>query len=63
MVTKRLCKLLKEIGIENSIEMTISKSKFEDEDWVILIFRDTTERDVIFKLEDNNKYKDRLLAS
>jgi CheY-like chemotaxis protein/anti-sigma regulatory factor (Ser/Thr protein kinase) len=30
---------------------------------MILIFRDTTERDVIFKLEDNNKFKDRLLAS
>jgi signal transduction histidine kinase/CheY-like chemotaxis protein len=46
-----------------SIELKISLAKFYGENCLIFICRDTTERDYVARLEDNNKYKDRLLAS
>lgn len=52
---------------ERSVELMISVAEFSDDlsdtDKIVLILRDTTQRDVIARLEDNNKYKDAVLAS
>jgi signal transduction histidine kinase/CheY-like chemotaxis protein len=56
------CKYSSE-DVKKSIELKISLAKFYGEDCMIFICRDTTERDVIANLEDNNQFKDRLLAS
>jgi len=46
-----------------SIELKISFVQHLENDYIILIFRDTTQRDLLMTLEQNNKYKDQLLAS
>ena len=38
-------------------------SVFDDEESFILILRDTTHRDIIVTLEDNNNFKDSMLSS
>ena len=48
---------------EKSIEIKISFIQQHGKDYIILILRDTTQRDLLVTLEDNNKYKDHLLAS
>ena len=48
---------------EKSIEMKISFVKHYKNDYIILIFRYTTQRDLLFTLKETNKYKDQLLAS
>jgi len=46
-----------------SIEIKISYIQQHNKEYIILIIRDTTQRDLLVTLEDNNKYKDQLLAS
>ena len=46
-----------------SIELKISYVQQYDRKNIILMLRDTTQRDLLVTLEDNNKYKDELLAS
>jgi len=46
-----------------SIEIKISYLHQYEREFIILIIRDTTQRDLLVTLEDNNKYKDQLLAS
>jgi signal transduction histidine kinase len=46
-----------------SLECKISLATFSGEDCIIFILRDTTQRDIIARLADNNEYKDNLLAS
>lgn len=55
---------------ERSVELKISianfsniSSKLPASEKIVLILRDTTQRDIIARLEDNNHYKDALLAS
>jgi len=48
---------------EKSIEIKISFIHNFDNDYIVLIFRDMTQRDLVVKLEETNKYKDQLLAS
>ena len=51
---------------ERGVEVKIAVANFSNkvsEEKIILILRDTTQRDVIARLEDNNQYKDALLAS
>jgi signal transduction histidine kinase/CheY-like chemotaxis protein len=45
------------------IELKMSLSQFGDEECMIFIFKDATQRDIITRLADNNKYKDNLLSS
>jgi len=49
--------------IEKSMEMRVSIVHQYQNDYIILIFRDTTQRDRLIALEETNKYKDHLLAS
>jgi CheY-like chemotaxis protein/nitrogen-specific signal transduction histidine kinase len=59
------CKYKKQ-GVDEkkkSLEIKISCATFHDEDCLVFIFRDTTQRDTIMRLESNNRYKDSLLAS
>ena len=46
-----------------SIEIKISFMQQYAQDFIILIIRDTTHRDLLVTLEETNKYKDQLLAS
>jgi len=46
-----------------SIEIKISYVQQYGRKYIILIIRDTTQRDLLVTLQDNNKYKDQLLAS
>jgi len=48
---------------EKSMEMRVSFVHQYENDYIILIFRDTTQRDRLIALEETNKYKDHLLAS
>jgi len=48
---------------EKSIEVKISFIQQLENDYIILNLRDTTQRDLLITLEENNKYKDKLLAS
>jgi len=48
---------------QKSIEIKISYIQQHNKEYIILIIRDTTQRDMLVTLEDNNKYKDQLLAS
>jgi len=48
---------------DKSIEVKISFVKHMENEYIILIFRDTTQRDLLITLEETNKYKDQLLAS
>jgi len=48
---------------QKSIEIKISYIQQHNKEYIILIIRDTTQRDILIALEDNNKYKDQLLAS
>ena len=48
---------------QKSIEIKISYLHQYNTEYIILIFRDMTQRDQLVTLEDNNKYKDQLLAS
>ena len=50
-------------GLEKSFEIKISLSNFDSEESLIVILRDTTQRDIIVTLEDNNKFKDGVLSS
>jgi len=50
-------------SIDKSIEIKISFIEQLEKAYIILIIRDTTQRDLLIALEDNNKYKDQLLAS
>ena len=50
-------------GILKSYEIKISLSNFDDEESFIMILRDTTHRDIIVTLEDNNNFKDSVLSS
>jgi signal transduction histidine kinase/CheY-like chemotaxis protein len=46
-----------------TLEIKISLANFYDEECMIFILRDTTQRDTIARLEGNSAYKDRVLAS
>ena len=46
-----------------SIEIKISYIQQHNKEYMVLNIRDTTQRDLLVTLEDNNKYKDQLLAS
>jgi len=48
---------------EKSIEVKISFAQHYKNEYIILILRDTTQRDLLVTLEETNKYKDQLLAS
>ena len=48
---------------EKSLEVKISFVQHFEDDCIILIFRDTTQRDLLVTLEETNRYKDQLLAS
>jgi len=48
---------------DKSIEIKISFIQQLEKPYIILIIRDTTQRDLLIALQDNNKYKDQLLAS
>ena len=48
---------------ERSIEVKISFVQHFKDDYIIMIFRDTTQRDLLVTLQETNKYKDQLLAS
>ena len=48
---------------EKSIEIKISFIRHFENDYIILMLRDMTQRDVLVTLESTNKYKDQLLAS
>ena len=50
-------------GLVKSFEIKIVLSTFNDEDGLVIILRDTTHRDIIVTLEDNNNFKDSILAS
>ena len=52
-----------EKGVEVKISIASFSSNASDSERIILILRDTTQRDLIARLEDNNSYKDALLAS
>ena len=41
-----------------SIEVKISYIQQYNKEYMVLIIRDTTQRDLLVTLEDNNKYKD-----
>ena len=56
-------KLRVEAHHTKSIEIKISFIQQNNKEYIILIIRDTTQRDLLVTLEDNNKYKDQLLAS
>ena len=56
-------KLKTENRSEKSIEIKISYIQQQSSEFIIVIIRDTTQRDLLVTLEDNNKYKDQLLAS
>jgi len=56
-------KLKTENRSEKSIEVKISYIQQQSSEFIIVIIRDTTQRDLLVTLEDNNKYKDQLLAS
>ena len=49
--------------IDKSIEAKISFLQHFQSEYLILILRDTTQRDLLVTLEKTNKYKDQLLAS
>jgi len=46
-----------------SIEIKVSYIQQHNTEYMVLNIRDTTQRDLLVTLEDNNKYKDQLLAS
>jgi len=48
---------------DKSLEVKISFVQHFDNCYIILIIRDTTQRDLLVTLEETNKYKDQLLAS
>jgi len=48
---------------EKSIEVKISFTQHFKDQYIILILRDTTQRDLLVRLKEINKYKDQLLAS
>ena len=50
-------------GLVKSFEIKIVLSTFNDEESFVIILRDTTHRDIIVTLEDNNNFKDSILAS
>jgi len=52
-----------EDGLEKSIEIKASFVNHIENEYIILILRDTTQRDRLVVLEETKKYKDRLLAS
>jgi len=56
-------KLSLENAQEKSIEIKISFVQNIQDEYIILILRDTTQRDLLMALEETNKYKDQLLAS
>ena len=56
-------KLKTEHSPQQSIEVKISFIQHFETDYIILILRDTTQRDLLLTLEETNKYKDKLLAS
>jgi signal transduction histidine kinase len=55
------------LQIENhpakSLEIKISFVQHFEDSYIILMLRDTTQRDLLITLEETNKYKDQLLAS
>jgi len=54
---------LEENRQEKAIEIKISFIQHFENFYIILILRDTTQRDLLVTLEETNKYKDQLLAS
>jgi len=48
---------------DRSVELKLSYIKQTDKEYIILIIRDTTQRDMLVTLSTTNKYKDQLLAS
>jgi len=50
-------------GMVKSFEIKLALSSFNAEESFIIILRDTTHRDIIVTLEDNNNFKDSLLSS
>jgi len=52
-----------DIQQDKAIEVKISFIQHLENDYIILIFRDMTQRDLLMTLEENNRYKDQLLAS
>jgi CheY-like chemotaxis protein/nitrogen-specific signal transduction histidine kinase len=59
------CKYQKADGIaeKKSLEIKTCIANFYQEECLVLIFRDTTQRDIIASLQDNSQYKDKLMAS
>jgi len=51
------------LKMEKSIEIKISFIRHFESEYIVLILRDTTQRDLLVTLEETNKYKDQLLAS
>lgn len=56
-------KIKKENFSGRSIEIKLSYVKQNDNRFIILLIRDTTQRDLVLTLDATNKYKDHLLAS
>lgn len=48
---------------DKAIEIKVSFIQHFENEYIILILRDTTQRDQLVALEETNKYKDQLLAS
>ena len=48
---------------DKSIEVKVSFVQQIENEYIILILRDTTQRDLLIALEETNRYKDQLLAS
>ena len=49
--------------LDKSIEIKLSFLHHFENEYILLILRDTTQRDLLVTLEETNKYKDQLLAS
>jgi len=56
-------KLKTEDNQAKSIEIKVSYLQQHNTEYMVLNIRDTTQRDLLVTLQDNNKYKDQLLAS
>ena len=56
-------KYQKDTNSQSTIEIKVSSATFLEEECIIFILRDTTQRDTIVQLKGDNAYKDSLLAS
>jgi len=51
-------KMMESNSPDKSIEVKISFVQHFENDYIVLIFRDTTQRDLLVTLKETNKYKD-----